>query len=270
MQQSIPLQKERAMQFVPVLEVPQQLWEDFREAMLDARRDDGKVRGVLFCDRHVVGTEEHYHAQAWYVPSRDDYVFWSGKKCRLKDHVHFEFLEHVIYQGLHLVQVHLHTGRGPVAFSAAEDRYEAQYATALRCLPGRPRLLSGVFDHNLTADTGVFRLWVGDTPYPVRFGLVEAPSLEVGRDYTEVGDHLIGHHQCPNPRPLPAEVMESTGIVPGEWLVKVVASAAGEQVVWHDEPSDNVWVRIVTWPADCDCDRGFKTGQVVRLSQLDE
>lgn len=153
------------------LVVPDQTWQDLRQAMLASRtRGDEEVLGFLFCARHRTANEDRYLAKHWVVPAPGDYARQSSGGLALKQAFHAHLLTAYIARGLHMVHVHTHPGEHSPAFSATDDRDEVAQSAALAHLPGSPRLISAVFNRSMTA--GIARIWAGHhathAPIPIR------------------------------------------------------------------------------------------------------
>src|SRR5438045_3203610 len=100
------------MLFTPVLDISRELWREFGNALPTPSRWPFPRRlghGLIFCERSVVGHEEHYAAREWYVPTDADY-----RGDALADGASFapRFLHRMLYPALfdggrHLLQVQL-------------------------------------------------------------------------------------------------------------------------------------------------------------------
>lgn len=161
------------------LTVPTRTWERFRRAMLDARADREEVLGFLFCTEHRVSRHSRrLLPRVWVVPGRDCYEHQSAGGLMLRQEYNRHLFTSYIDQGLQPVHIHTHPDSGLPEFSGTDDYHEAEYARFLSSVPGRPRLVSGVFDQNL--QRGRFRIWQDGRPRSMQFvadGLTGAADL---------------------------------------------------------------------------------------------
>ncbi len=140
------------------LTLPPRLWQSFRQEMLAARRDGEEVAGFFFCRRHPLDRGRvRLLPRVWAVPGSDCYEQQSVAGLVLDQRCHHYLLEQIVRQGYDVVHVHTHPGMGIPDFSPVDDRHEREYARFLARLPGRPRLLSAVFNESLAR--GRIRLW---------------------------------------------------------------------------------------------------------------
>lgn len=142
------------------LHIPPFTWNNFRQAMLDARQDREEVIGFLFCQRHQLAKQTiRYTPHAWVVPTPDCYEHQSASGLVLKQQFHQYILDtYLRARNLDVVHVHTHFGDEPPTFSPIDDRHEAEYARFLSfCYRQKPRLISGVFNESL--EKSEFRLW---------------------------------------------------------------------------------------------------------------
>jgi hypothetical protein len=145
------------------LHIPPSKWQQFRQAMLDARQDREEVIGFLFCLRQQLSKGKlRYIPVSWIVPTPDCYEHQSETGLVLKQSFHQYILD--TYLGddqagkLDVVHVHTHFGNATPSFSVIDDRHEAEYARFLASsYPHKPRLISGVFNESL--EEFKFRIW---------------------------------------------------------------------------------------------------------------
>ena len=138
--------------------VPPRMWAGFRQAMLASRFNQGEVIGFLFCTRHRVSPRKwRLLPKAWVVPTAECYEHQSMGGLALRQSFHWYLYKTYIERGLDVVHVHTHPHCNVPRFSAIDDYHEAEYARFLSRLPGRLRLVSGVFDERMTQ--GRFRAW---------------------------------------------------------------------------------------------------------------
>ena len=154
------------------LHIPPTMWQQFCQAMLQARGDREEVIGFFFCDRHQPSKSRIRHIpKAWVVPSPDCYEYQSASGLVLKQDFHRYLLDTYVTQNrCDIVHVHTHAGPESASFSGIDDRHEAEYARFLSArFPTKPRLISGVFDEWLQRPK--FRIWNrrGNAVRPVSF-----------------------------------------------------------------------------------------------------
>lgn len=143
-----------------IVQIPPIMWQDFRKAMLQAKKDNSEVIGFLFCQRYLVSKKKmRYLPKVWIVPEKDCYEHQSLQALILKQDFHFYLLNTYISQSnYHVIHIHTHEGQEMPEFSAIDDHYESEYAQFLtNCCSHKPRLISGVFNESL--DQGKFRIW---------------------------------------------------------------------------------------------------------------
>lgn len=143
-----------------LLHIPPLTWQNFRQAMLDARQDREEVIGFLFCQRHQLSKQTiRYTPQAWVVPTPDCYEHQSASGLVLKQQFHQYILDtYLRSRNLDVVHVHTHFGDQSPIFSPIDDCHEAEYARFISfCYRQKPRLISGVFNESL--EKSQFRLW---------------------------------------------------------------------------------------------------------------
>lgn len=142
------------------LHVSPAMWQQFRQAMLQARDDREEVIGFFFCDRHQISQRSiRYIPKAWVVPSPDCYEYQSASGLVLKQDFHRYLINTYLRQHrFHIVHVHTHSGRESPCFSSIDDRHESEYARFLSSrFKTTSRLISGVFDERLQQPK--FRIW---------------------------------------------------------------------------------------------------------------
>jgi molybdopterin-synthase adenylyltransferase len=142
------------------LQIPPQMWQQIRQAMLANRTNNEETIGFLFCDRDRVSPNRtRYLPRAWVVPTRDCYELQSASGLVLEQEFHQYLLDHfLINRQLDVVHIHTHSGTDFPDFSAVDDRAESEYAKFLsHRSDDRSRLISGVFDESL--ERGQFRIW---------------------------------------------------------------------------------------------------------------
>ena len=142
------------------LQIPPLMWQQIRQAMLDARRHHEETIGFLFCNRdRLVADRVRYLPRDWVVPAPDCYELQSASGLILKQDFHYYLLNKFIAdRQLDVVHIHTHAGRDLPAFSTVDDRAESEYSQFLsREFSSQPRLISGVFDESL--QHGHFRCW---------------------------------------------------------------------------------------------------------------
>jgi molybdopterin-synthase adenylyltransferase len=142
------------------LQIPPQMWQQIRQAMLAHRTHNEETIGFLFCSRDRVSPERtRYLPKAWVVPTRDCYELQSSSGLVLEQEFHQYLLDNfLIDRQLDVVHIHTHSGTNFPDFSAVDDRAESEYAKFLSSRSDdRSRLISGVFDESL--QRGQFRIW---------------------------------------------------------------------------------------------------------------
>ena len=167
------------------LHVPPLMWQEIRQAMLDARQGREEVIGFLFCKRDRLSKIRfRYIPLNWIVPSPECYEHQSNNGLVLKQSFHRYILDTYLdgeseTNKLDVVHIHTHYGNTAPAFSAIDDHYEAEYARFLAsAYPHKPRLISGVFDESL--EKAEFRIWdrQGIDRTPIDFSHSWFPPLE--------------------------------------------------------------------------------------------
>ena len=158
--------------------VPPRQWERFRDELLAARAGREEVIGFFFCTRHRVEPDaERLLPRVWVVPEPDCYDHQSVGGLSLNQSFHAYLVENYVKHGLIPVHCHTHPTLAPPEFSGVDDRHEAEYARFLAGVPGRPYLVSGVFNERL--ERGRFRLWSAggeESPRAVSFSHGWAPG----------------------------------------------------------------------------------------------
>jgi molybdopterin-synthase adenylyltransferase len=142
------------------LQIPPQMWQQIRQAMLANRTHHEETIGFLFCDRDRLSPHRtRYLPRAWVVPTRDCYELQSVSGLVLEQEFHQYLLEHFLGDcQLDVVHIHTHAGTDLPDFSDVDDRAESEYAKFLSNRSNRQsRLISGVFDESL--ERGQFRIW---------------------------------------------------------------------------------------------------------------
>ncbi|MBW4619396.1 MAG: ThiF family adenylyltransferase [Cyanosarcina radialis HA8281-LM2] len=142
------------------LQIPPQMWQQFCQAMSQARTHNEETIGFFFCQRHQVSKRQiRYLPRAWVVPTPDCYERQSASGLVLKQEFHLYLLNAYLRSpGLHVVHIHTHAHPTPALFSDVDDRYESEYARFLSShFPKKPRLISGVFDASFQQSQ--WRLW---------------------------------------------------------------------------------------------------------------
>jgi molybdopterin-synthase adenylyltransferase len=142
------------------LQIPPQMWQQIRQAMLAHRTHNEETIGFLFCDRDRVSPERtRYLPKAWVVPTRDCYELQSSSGLVLEQEFHQYLLDNFLRdRQLDVVHIHTHSGTDFPDFSAVDDRAESKYAKFLsHRSDDSSRLISGVFDESL--ERGQFRIW---------------------------------------------------------------------------------------------------------------
>jgi hypothetical protein len=151
--------------------VPPLMWNQFKKAMLAAKRKNEEVIGFFFCRRHKLSKRHSRYVPAtWIVPGPDCYEYQSAGGLVLKQQFHLYLLENLLEPGLDIVHVHTHPGKNAPHFSTVDDCHESEYARFLAtAIKHKPRLISGIFDESL--DQPNFRLWNrrGTDVKPVEF-----------------------------------------------------------------------------------------------------
>lgn len=142
------------------LQIPPQMWQQIRQAMLANRTHHEETIGFLFCSRDRVSPERtRYLPRTWVVPTRDCYELQSSSGLVLEQEFHQYLLDNFLRdRQLDVVHIHTHSGTDFPDFSAVDDRAESEYAKFLSSRSDdRSRLISGVFDESL--ERGQFRIW---------------------------------------------------------------------------------------------------------------
>ncbi len=161
-----------------LLHISPSMWQEFRQAMLEARQDREEVIGFLFCKRHHLSKKKlRYIPVDWVVPTPDCYEHQSESGLVLKQSFHQYILDTYLKDNkdsknlkLDIVHVHTHFGDADPTFSEIDNRHEAEYARFLSfCYDSQPRLISGVFNESL--EKSRFRLWdrKGISHVPIEF-----------------------------------------------------------------------------------------------------
>jgi hypothetical protein len=143
-----------------LLNIPPLMWQEFRQAMLDARQNREEVIGFFFCQRHQPSKKKiRYVPQVWIVPTADCYEHQSASGLVLKQSFHQYLLDTYLGdRNLDVVHIHTHFGDATPSFSSIDDRYESEYAQFLSSsYRKKPHLISGVFNESL--EKSKFRLW---------------------------------------------------------------------------------------------------------------
>lgn len=135
------------------LHISPAMWQQFRQAMLQARNcDREEVIGFFFCQRHQLSKHHiRYIPKTWVVPAPDCYEHQSASGLVLKQDFHHYLLNTYVRKGnLDIVHIHTHAGEEGACFSSIDDRYESEYARFLSAnFKTKPRLISGVFNASL-------------------------------------------------------------------------------------------------------------------------
>ncbi len=142
------------------LHIPPTMWQQFRQAMLTARRTNEEVIGFLFCKHHQISEYQvRYTPKAWVVPTPDCYESQSASGLILKQQFHEYLLNTYLHQGeFDVVHIHTHAEQKTPYFSQVDDIYESEYARFLSAkFAQQPQLISGVFDQSFRQSQ--FRLW---------------------------------------------------------------------------------------------------------------
>ncbi len=153
-----------------ILQITPNMWLAFRQAMLQAKKDNSEVIGFLFCERYLISKKKmRYIPKIWIVPDKDCYEYQSNQALVLKQDFHLYLLNTYVFQhNYHIIHLHTHEGQEMPEFSAIDNQYEEQYAQFLtKYCTHKPRLISGVFNESL--DQGKFRIWQrnGDFSEPI-------------------------------------------------------------------------------------------------------
>jgi hypothetical protein len=146
------------------------MWQQFRQALQQARTENQEVIGFFFCKHHQVSNQVRYYPKAWVVPTPDCYASQSVGGLVLEQQFHFYLLETYLKQGLDVVHIHTHPGQEMPVFSAIDDCSESKYAQFLATrFSHQPHLISGIFDECFQQSQ--FRIWdeTGTTVQPVAF-----------------------------------------------------------------------------------------------------
>ncbi|MGB3401195.1 MAG: ThiF family adenylyltransferase [Microcoleaceae cyanobacterium] len=153
-----------------ILQIPPLMWQQFCQAMQQARTENQEVIGFFFCKHYHINRQIRYAPQAWVVPTPDCYECQSVDGLILKQQFHFYLLESYIEPGLDVVHIHTHPGQEMPVFSTIDDDYESKYAQFLATrFSHKPHLISGIFDESFQQSQ--FRIWdeTGTTVQPVEF-----------------------------------------------------------------------------------------------------
>lgn len=142
------------------LHISPNMWREFRQTLLKARKENEEVIGFLFCERYRISKNKmRYVPRVWVVPSPDCYEHQSYDMLALKQPFHLYLLKTYVWQqNYHVVHIHTHGDEAMPQFSDVDDYYESDYAQFLNnhC-SSKPRFISGVFDRFL--QQGQFRIW---------------------------------------------------------------------------------------------------------------
>ncbi|MFM7442046.1 MAG: ThiF family adenylyltransferase [Snowella sp.] len=142
------------------LHVPPQMWQQFKQVMLESRTQQEEIIGFFLCERHQVSARKiRYFATTWVVPSLDCYESQSAVGIVLKQEFHLYLLNNYLrHNKLHIVHIHTHPSLEDPHFSSIDDHHESEYARFLSSsFLTKPHLISGVFSSEMQHYQ--FRIW---------------------------------------------------------------------------------------------------------------